>query len=130
MHELAVTQNLLDLAVRHAESVGATRVTTLRLSIGRLSSIVDDSVQFYWDIISAGTLCAGARLEFARQPAALRCLQCDAVYQFDAEPIPCPHCGSERARIVGGEQFQLTSIDVEIDSPVVASAATADPPAD
>src|SRR4030067_1108327 len=64
VHELAVTESLLHLAVLHAQQASATRVTALQLVIGQLSSIVDDSVQFYWDMISAGTLCEGARLQF------------------------------------------------------------------
>jgi hydrogenase nickel incorporation protein HypA/HybF len=39
--------------------------------IGRLASIVDDSIQFYWDMISEGTICQGAKLHFKRVPAEL-----------------------------------------------------------
>ena len=74
MHELAVTESILDIAVKYAEQAGASRVSDLYLVIGRLSSIVDDSVQFYWDIVSQNTLCAGSRLHFQRVPAELLCL--------------------------------------------------------
>jgi len=46
MHELAVTENILSIASKHAQESGATRVTAINLVIGQLSSIVDDSVQF------------------------------------------------------------------------------------
>ena len=61
MHELAVTESILNIAVQHASQAGAVRVTDLNLVIGQLSSIFDDSVQFYWDMISEGTICAGRR---------------------------------------------------------------------
>ena len=77
MHELAVTESILNIAVQHASQAGAVRVTDLHLVIGQLSSIVDDSVQFYWDMISEGTICAGAELHFERRPATLKCLDCD-----------------------------------------------------
>ena len=56
MHELSVTESLLEIALRHAQQAGATRVTGLHLVIGQLSSIVDDSVQFYWDFVSKDTI--------------------------------------------------------------------------
>ena len=62
MHELAVTESIRDIAIEHARRANARRVTHLHLVIGNLSSVVDDSVQFYWDAISQGTIYEGARL--------------------------------------------------------------------
>ena len=113
MHELAVTESLLDIAVRHATQAGATRVTDLYIVLGQLSSIVDDSVQFYWDMVSEGTLCAGARLHFERVPATLTCLDCGTTYALGAELSACPQCGGSRVRVASGEEFRLDSIGVE-----------------
>lgn len=112
MHELAVTENILELAVQHGEQAGATRVTELHFVIGQLSSIVDDSVQFYWDIISRGTICEGAELHFNRVPARLRCRDCRHEYTLSSELRSCPQCGSMRVQVVGGDEFRLDSITV------------------
>ena len=77
MHELAVTESILNIALDYAERSGATRVTDLHLVIGQLSSIIDDSVQFYWDIVSKETICEGAVLHFERIPAQMICLDCE-----------------------------------------------------
>ncbi len=77
MHELAITESLLDLALKHAKQADATRVTDIYLVIGRLSSFVDDSVQFYWDILAENTICQGAELHFNRLPAKMVCLNCN-----------------------------------------------------
>ena len=66
MHELAVTQSTLDLALKYA---GGRRITAIYLVVGELSSIVDDSVQFYWDFISRDTLEAQHRTFSQRLPA-------------------------------------------------------------
>jgi hydrogenase nickel incorporation protein HypA/HybF len=113
MHELAVTQNILNIAVRHAMQANAVRVTSLHLVIGQFSSLVDDSVQFYWDMISAGTPCEGAQLQFERRSATLKCLDCDQTYRLTGELTDCPNCHSARIKIVSGEEFYLDSIEVE-----------------
>jgi hydrogenase nickel incorporation protein HypA/HybF len=113
MHELAVTESILNVASEHARRVKAVRVTDLYLVIGRLSSIVDESVQFYWDLISEGTLCEGARLHFQRVPAELQCLDCSQIYTLDGELTDCPNCHSEQVKVIKGEEFYLDSIEVE-----------------
>lgn len=116
MHELAVTESILSIAGRHARQAEATRVTDIHLVIGQLSSIVDDSVQFYWDIISAGTICAGARLHFQRIAAKLHCTDCGHSYTLSDELKLCPQCGSAGVRVVSGEEFWLDSIEIERDN--------------
>lgn len=122
MHELAVTESILNIAVQHAAAANAVRVTVINLVIGQLSSIVDDSIQFYWDMLSEGTLCAGAHLHFERRPARLHCLDCGQVYTLDGELTDCPACHSARLKVVAGEEFFLESIEVEAESVLVPTA--------
>jgi hydrogenase nickel incorporation protein HypA/HybF len=113
MHELSVTESLLDLALSHAKQAQAAKVTGLNLVIGRLSSIVDDSVQFYWDIIAENTICQGAILNFDRRPAVLHCADCSTDFTIEKELTPCPSCGGFHTTIVSGEEFYLDSIEIE-----------------
>ena len=113
MHELAVTESIVKIALDYANKAGARRVTDVYLVIGRLSSIVDDSVQFYWDIISQDTICANARLHFQRNPANLVCLDCGKAFQLGEELTPCPACGSAKIKVITGEEFSLESIEIE-----------------
>ncbi len=112
MHELSVTESILDIALEYAQKAGARQVTEINLVIGRLSSIVDDSVQFYWDIISQGTMCAGAKLNFERVPARIACLNCGNTYTLADDLTPCPVCQSERVKVIAGDDFHLDSIEI------------------
>lgn len=113
MHELSITENILNIALDYAQKSGATRVTDLNLVIGQLSSVVDDSVQFYWDIVSKDTLCAGATLHFQRIPAQMICLDCGHTYTLTKGLEACPQCESFRIKVHAGEEFRLESIDIE-----------------
>lgn len=109
MHELSITESILEIALRHSDE---QRITDLRLVIGELSTLVDESVQFYWDIVSEGTPAAGATLHFRRVPAQLTCQTCGHSYS-PRQSLPCPACGSEEIRVVAGEEFYLEAIDVD-----------------
>jgi hydrogenase nickel incorporation protein HypA/HybF len=113
VHELSVTENILEIALRHASRANASRVTKVYLIIGRLSSIVDDSVQFYWDMISKGTLCAGASLHFERIPARLACENCGTSYTLVRELMACPSCGGVEVRVLSGDEFRVASIEID-----------------
>jgi hydrogenase nickel incorporation protein HypA/HybF len=116
MHELAVTERVLEIALRHAAAAHATKITHIHLVVGQLSSIVDDSVQFYWRLIAAGTIAEEARLTFARTPAHLRCLACRAEFTLAGQSdFRCPRCGSEDVVAEGGDELHLDHLEVEID---------------
>jgi hydrogenase nickel incorporation protein HypA/HybF len=112
MHELSITESILEIALRHAQGSQARRVINLYLVIGQLSSVVDDSVQFYWDIISKDTAAEGAILHFKRLPALLACLDCGREYSPEGD-LTCPACHSARVRVKAGDEFRLEAIDVE-----------------
>jgi len=113
MHELAVTESIVDIVCRHAEQAKAQRVLSIHLVIGELSSIVDDSVQFYFDYLSQDTLASGAELVFDRLAVSLRCTTCGHEWQPDSADWACPACREARAQIVTGREFYVDSIEVE-----------------
>ncbi|MBK6792760.1 MAG: hydrogenase maturation nickel metallochaperone HypA [Anaerolineales bacterium] len=76
MHELPVTQSLLKIALDHAEKANAKQITALNIVMGELASMVDDSIQFYWEVIAKDTIAEKATLNFRRVPAELQCMTC------------------------------------------------------
>lgn len=110
MHELTVTESILEIALRHAKA--SQRITGIYLVIGRLSSVIDDSVRFYWDIVSKDTIAEGAQLHFRRNPAELLCQECGLRYSPPEGELTCPGCGSANVRVVAGEEFYMEAIEV------------------
>jgi hydrogenase nickel incorporation protein HypA/HybF len=111
MHEISVTESILEIALRHARQADARAVTDLHLVIGELSTIVDESVQFYWDIVAEGTAAAGSKLHFRRIPGCLSCRTCGHTYS-PREDLPCPACAGIEIDIIAGEEFYLESIEI------------------
>ena len=114
MHELPITQNILKIALRYGEENQAAKITDLFLVIGQLSSVIDESVQFYWPIVSRDTIAEDAKLHFKRIPASLACKDCGTVYDIEGgELTACPECDSSQVQITGGKEFQLESIQID-----------------
>lgn len=111
MHELALSQAIVDTVVRHAEG---RRVTSVQMRIGALRQVVPDSLAFYFEIVSRDTPCEGARLDQELVTALLECSDCGETWD-PARPEPsfrCPSCGTGGEVLRGGE-FEVESITVE-----------------
>ena len=114
MHELPATQGLLDVALNAAREAGAERIRSIDLVVGDLTSFVDDSIQFYFDIISKDTPAEGAVLRFRREPAEGMCGGCGHTFPVKP-PVPrvCPVCESLKLKVEGGREFYVDSIEVD-----------------
>ena len=113
MHEMGVTEQLLTLALRHAEAAGAKHVIALNLVIGEFASVVDESLQFYWEFVAKGTIAENAALHFERVPGMFCCSDCRHRFGMADFEGRCPHCGGSHTTVVDGTQFSLASIEVE-----------------
>lgn len=113
MHEYAVTKNIIDSAVDEATKAGANKILEIRLVIGELSSIMDESVQMYFDIISEGTMAHGARLVFKKIRAQFKCRSCGNIYDKPASGFDCPSCGGPGYPTGAGKEFYIESLEVD-----------------
>lgn len=114
MHELAVTQSILDIVLRHAEKADAQRILSINLVIGQLTGFVDDSIQFYFDFLTKDTPAQGAQLNFERVAARVCCPECGSEYTPpDSRLWTCPECGALGGEIIAGKEFFVASIEID-----------------
>jgi hydrogenase nickel incorporation protein HypA/HybF len=114
MHELSLTQSLIDIVEDYARREGFKRVNVLKLSFGRLAGIDPGTLVFVFDIQSRGTRAEGARLEFDIRPAVLYCAACKQESLSGSFQPLCPCCGSGDVLLAGGtEELKLLEMDVD-----------------
>ena len=113
MHELAITHNILNIALDEAGTAQAGKITRINLVIGELSGVVGDSVQFYFDFLSKDSVAEDAALDFKFVPAELRCLECLTSFNPKDSLWVCPDCQSRSVEVVTGRDCYIESIEVE-----------------
>jgi hydrogenase nickel incorporation protein HypA/HybF len=110
MHELSLTQNLLEIALENAQS---RKIVKVNLLIGPFSEEREENIRFYWRDLSKGTLGEGARLHFQHPPPAVKCLACGGTFNPEDNESICVYCQSDRLQWADGDEVSLESIDVE-----------------
>lgn len=113
MHELPVVEDVLRVAGEEASRRRLRRVSRITLRIGELSSVMDESVQMYFELLAEGTPCEGAVLAFEHVPAMLHCQVCGAEFPH-AGSFSCTRCGGDGMLVKGtGRELAIRSIDGE-----------------
>ncbi|MCW2242676.1 hydrogenase maturation nickel metallochaperone HypA [Azospirillum canadense] len=113
MHELALSQGIIDVIRDQSAAQGFTRVKTVRLVIGALSHVEPDAIAFGFDAVSRGTVAEGAALEIERPPGEAFCLGCEKPVPLAERSDPCPHCGGHQLVVTGGEELRVKELEVE-----------------
>ncbi len=114
MHELSIAASIVEAVTESAAAYPGARVTKVRLRVGALASIVEDALQFCWDLASEGTPLAGAALVIKMLPVIVHCDACGADFEIEGvQTLRCPRCGQLAAGISQGRELEIESIELE-----------------
>lgn len=114
MHELSITQEIVDTVEEARRGAGAHLiVTAVRLKIGRFTAVVPDYVRHYFEMLTENTPLAGAEVHIEILPVIARCRGCGRDFEPDG-PIPeCPDCDATAADIIQGRELLVDAIEVD-----------------
>ena len=113
MHELGITQSIVDIAAHAAREQGASRVRSVTVEIGELAGVVADSVAFCFEACREGTLLAEAELIIETIPGRARCSGCGAESPVDPYTFACPACGAFTLERLQGEELQIREMEID-----------------
>ena len=113
MHEMSLTEGVLRVLEDQAKTHHFSRVKTLWLEIGELSSVDPEALRFCFEAISAGTLAADARMEIIRLPGQALCMDCGKQVHLIERYASCPECGGEKLQVCGGDEMRIKELEVE-----------------
>lgn len=113
MHELGITQSIVDIALDTAREQGASKVVSVTVEIGALSGVIADAVEFCFEACSAGTLLEGARLIIEPIAGLGRCPACRAEVPMDNYSFECPQCGGFGLEKLRGEELRIKEMEID-----------------
>ncbi len=114
MHELSIAASIVESVTEAASAHSGARVKSVQLRIGALAGVVEDALQFCWQLATEGTPLAGAALEIRTLPAVVHCEHCGADEELPGvQSFRCPRCGEPSADLRQGRELEIESFEID-----------------
>ncbi len=108
MHEMAITQSVVDAVCEHA---AGRRVHSVKLEVGALCAVMPTAMEFCFGLATEGTVADGATLDLDIRPGAARCRRCADRFELSDLIALCP-CGSADVEVLEGRDMRILSMEV------------------
>ena len=114
MHELGIACALVEAAEAEARKHNARRVLGVSCRIGAIRQVMPDALREGFALAASGTLAVGAALHVTVTGMMLDCSDCACKEELPAWAFECPRCHSMNVRLSGGDDLELTSVELEV----------------
>ncbi len=113
MHELALSQSIVNLVLERARAERVRMVTRVVVAVGAAAGVDAEALRFCWDVVVEETAARGAELVIDEVPLRVRCRSCRQEFAAGAALAPCPACGRSGVELVRGRELRVMSFDAE-----------------
>jgi len=113
MHELALSQSIVDLVVDRAGKEGLHAVTRVVVEVGIAAGVAPDALRFCFDVVAADTLARGAELAIETITLQARCRTCACEFEPPRLISSCPRCGSPGPSLLKGRELRVKAFEGE-----------------
>jgi hydrogenase nickel incorporation protein HypA/HybF len=114
MHELSIVSSIVDSVTETLAAYPGARVKEVRLRVGALASVVEDSLQFCYGIATEGTPLEGSVLIVRILPVRMHCDRCAQDVEIASlQSFRCPHCEAPVSDLRQGRELEIDSIEID-----------------
>jgi len=114
MHEISIVTSIVDTVTESVAAYPGAQVKEVRLRVGALASVVEDSLQFCWELTTEGTPLAGSKLVVNTLPVVMHCEACaQEVELAGVQSFRCPRCGEPCSDLRQGRELEIDSIEID-----------------
>ncbi len=115
MHELSITDLILNTVLDHAKREHAGRVHRILLVVSELSDLQPLWLQRYFNELAQGSIAENARLEIERAAPQFVCNGCGTEFFLSLQgldSVSCTECGSRDCTLVQKADYVVEEIEV------------------
>jgi hydrogenase nickel incorporation protein HypA/HybF len=113
VHELALSQSIVDAVLLRAQQEGMHSVTRVVLELGTAAGVERAALSFCFDAVTRATAAEGADLEIETVPLRGRCRACHREFEPAGLISPCPSCGAYAPIFTAGRELRVKSFEGE-----------------
>lgn len=113
MHEMSLTEGIVDILEEEARRSGFSKVLKVRVEVGALGHVEPQALAFCFEAVSRGTIAEGADFEIVRVSGEGWCFDCDKQTPLAERFGACAHCGGRRVQMTAGEELRVKEMEVE-----------------
>jgi len=114
MHELSIVSSIVDTVTDSLAAYPGARVVEVRLRVGALAAVIEESLQFCFGIATEGTPLAGSKLVVQIVPVTVHCAACGNDGAMESlQSFRCPTCGEPATDVRHGRELEIEAIEIE-----------------
>ena len=110
MHELGVVIEVIKTVEDIAMKNKLTKIDTLVLQIGELSSMIPKYIEACYPAAVDGTIMQETKLKIEILPGNAICKKCGKVFNLIQNSNKCPYCESKEWELLCGKEFMIKEI--------------------
>lgn len=110
MHELGVVIKVVETVEGFAIRNNLTKIDTVVLQIGELSSMIPRYIAACYPAAVDGTILQETKLKIEILPGNALCKRCGKVFNFLEYKGKCQSCGDKELELLGGKEFMIKEI--------------------
>jgi hydrogenase nickel incorporation protein HypA/HybF len=120
MHELGIANSVLQQAQQQAKFHPGAHLRKVTLRVGEMSGVNPEALRFCFEVLARDSHLEQVELEIELSARRQRCPACDRIFAVVDYDLSCPNCGSAKTEFAGGDELELSSLEMEDHEPGAA----------
>lgn len=114
MHEYGIVSTIVNTVLKElsTRNMEPEQVISVNMVAGKLHQIIEENMQFAFEVLTKDTGLSGCRLNIEFKPVRIRCRACGTEGEVSGAFFLCGACQSHDVEVVTGKELYLENLEV------------------